>query len=54
MVIRASASAPAGDLDALLLEEVHDLLIGERFGAVLLADHLLQLRPNGPRAGVLA
>src|SRR5262249_60837924 len=44
----------ASDLNPLFLEEVNDLLVGERLGRILLANHLLQLGADGAGARVLA
>src|SRR5690606_5296907 len=44
----------AGDLDALLLEDVHDRLVRERALRILLRNQLLDLRLDPPRADILA
>src|SRR5207244_11906401 len=44
---------PPRDLDTLLREHLHDLLVGERVLRVLVGHHLLDLGANGASAGVL-
>src|SRR5439155_7731224 len=45
---------PPRDLDALVREHLHDLLVGERVLRVFVGHHLLDLRADGAGTGVLS
>src|SRR6266513_4822452 len=52
-LIAVFCHGPAGDLDTLLREHLHDLLVGERVLGILVGHHLLNLRADGAGACVL-